>query len=775
MPRSCRLLALLAVLLGGGLLVAAACQPSLPPTNERATTPAPVPPVAPEVGFLEGAEQVVVGHGHGCARVASGAVYCWGDNSQGQLGNGSWDDSAVPVRVAGVEQATAIVGGMMHTCALLASGRVMCWGGSLLEGAGDGSMRDRTQPVWVPDLDDAVELASTDQTTCARRRDATVACWGRNLARRPHGPGPETDDLPRVVDGLRDVQRIAAGDLHLCAIQGAERALVCLGLDHGIGAPGRYDDPVVVQRSPWTDVDALVTGSGSTCFQRGGEQGWRCWGRSEHGPLDPADAAVVAGSERIQALSLGGEGGCSIDQDGTPSCWTGAGLGPGKRIEGIGPTRSIAVASMGEGSHGCAVDHQRAVFCWGRGGAGALGNGGTTHPPAAARVRAPASTDPVALRAGPPPAGQVLTADEIAAGYDETCARRGGEVWCWGERHGRTMDDPQRTRTRPERIDGLPEEAVELAAGFGTMCARMASGQVWCWGANDRGQLGDGTRERRLAPVVVEGLRDATSLALSSERGCALRATHQVACWSGDAPLADLPTPAAWRGRIAEVALGEGHLCVRLRDGEVLCQGANDTGQLGNGEGGCAPDPTDVGCSGPRSRCLAREICARSDTFVAVVGLHDARGLALAGGTSCALRSGGHVSCWGNGYQGRLGIGEPVASIVTRATELPGLVDVASLDSYGSHTCAVLADGHLLCWGQNVWGELGDRTKQPRHAPSAVFGLDQVAQVSAGMSHTCALRSDRTVWCWGSNDRGILGVGIDEDISRLSRPYPVRG
>lgn len=771
----------------GWLLASAACQPSPPPSAQEPSTPAPIPPPPPSQPsspFLEHAEQVVVGHGHACARVVGGAVYCWGENSQGQLGNGSWDDSAVPVRVAGVDEATAIVGGLMHTCALLHSGRVMCWGGSQLEGAGDGSSRERMQPALVADLEDAVELAANDQATCARRRDASVVCWGRNLARRPHGPGPETNDLPMAVEGLRDVRRIAAGDLHLCAIQGPERALVCIGLDHGIGEPGQYDDPLVVQRSPWTDVDALATGAGVTCFQRGGEKVWRCWGRNDHGQLDPArsqsaidppDAIAVAGSERIQALSLGWDGGCSIDHDGTTSCWREAGLGPGAKIEGIGPARSVAMVSMAELSHGCAVDREGAVLCWGHGGDGALGDGSTTDHASPVRVLAPTSTAPVALRARPSPEGPVLTADEIAAGYDETCARRKGEVWCWGTWHGRFVDDPRRTRTRPERIEGLPAEAVEIAAGFGFMCSRLAGGQVWCWGENDRGQLGDGTRERRLTPVMVDGLRDATALALSYGRGCALRANHRVACWGGDAPLADLPLPAGWRGRIAEVAQGEGHTCVRLRDGEVWCQGSNDTGQLGSGEGGCVPDPDDLGCAGPRSGCLPREICARSDAFVQVVGMRDAKGLALGGGSSCALRSRGHVSCWGDGSQGRLGIGEPVASIVKLATELPGLARVKALSSDSSHVCAVLADGGLVCWGQNVWGELGDRTTQSRSTPTPVFGLGEVTQVRAGMSHTCALRSDRSVWCWGKNDGGILGVGITEDISRLSRPYPVRG
>lgn len=748
--------------------------PATPPPPTTPASPPAAPPPAAGSGFLAGVQQVVVGRNHSCALVGGGAVYCWGDGSQGQLGRGSWDPSPVPVRVAGIDQATALAAGLMHTCALLATGRVMCWGAEHAVGAGDGSMRARTQPGQVPDLDDAVELVATDFTSCARRKDGSVVCWGRNLGKRPYGPGPDTDDVPRAVDGMREVHQLAAGGLHLCAIQGADRALVCLGIDHGIGPLGRFDDPLVVRPSPWTGVEVLVTTSDATCFRRAG--GWRCWGSNAEGRLDPAlqpddiapaDAVTVLAGKPVTSFLLAEHGGCTIDAAGVLACWTGGTIGSGSRVEQLEPVASAALGLL----HTCAVDRHGGVHCWGKSERGSLGDGATADRLLPVRVVAPPSTAPVALAAAPAPTGRAFTADRIAAGYDETCALRDGEVWCWGEWQGRPFTDPLRLRTRPRRIEGLPARATDLAAAFGFMCARVLGGAVWCWGENDRGQLGDGTRHSALAPVAVKGLGDAKTLALGISGGCALRSNDQVACW-GEQPPGDMATLGRYHGQIGQLVLGGGHICFLLRTSTVQCQGGNSHGQLGNGEGGCEPDPQAPPC-GPHSRCKRPDICASSATFVKVPGLRDVRALALGDGTTCALRDGGKVSCWGNGSQGRLGVGEPVATVVKTPTEIPGLTGVLSLASFGSHTCAVLGDHTAACWGQNVWGELGDRSNQYRPAPTPVHGLTQVSQISPGMSHTCALRADRTVWCWGKNDRGILGTGIDEDISRLSEPHPV--
>jgi alpha-tubulin suppressor-like RCC1 family protein len=74
------------------------------------------------------------------------------------------------------------------------------------------------------------------------------------------------------------------------------------------------------------------------------------------------------------------------------------------------------------------------------------------------------------------------------------------------------------------------------------------------------------------------------------------------------------------------------------------------------------------------------------------------------------------------------------------------------------HTCAVLTDTTVQCWGSNFFGQLGDQTIVDRHSPVAVFGLDGVAEVSGGFTHTCARRIDDSVACWGRNDKGQVGV-----------------
>ena len=94
------------------------------------------------------------------------------------------------------------------------------------------------------------------------------------------------------------------------------------------------------------------------------------------------------------------------------------------------------------------------------------------------------------------------------------------------------------------------------------------------------------------------------------------------------------------------------------------------------------------------------------------------------------------------------------------------------LTGYAAHTCALVEDGTVWCWGHNEHGALGDGTRYDRPRPAAVPGLPPARSVAAGMGFTCAATSAGEVRCWGRNDRGQLGDGSVED---RATPAPVAG
>ena len=119
------------------------------------------------------------------------SVACWGDNGFGQLGDGTFTDSNIPVTVSGLTNATRVSTGFTHTCATRSDYTVACWGENGSGQRGDGTNTDSTTPVTVTGLTDAVDIAAGTSHVCAIRGDSTVACWGYNTG--AHGNGTYTD------------------------------------------------------------------------------------------------------------------------------------------------------------------------------------------------------------------------------------------------------------------------------------------------------------------------------------------------------------------------------------------------------------------------------------------------------------------------------------------------------------------------------------------------------------------------------------------------------
>jgi alpha-tubulin suppressor-like RCC1 family protein len=184
------------------------------------------------------------------------------------------------------------------------------------------------------------------------------------------------------------------------------------------------------------------------------------------------------------------------------------------------------------------------------------------------------------------------------------------------------------------------------------------------------------------------------------------------------------------------LAVGSTHTCVARGDGRVLCWGQNAYSEL-------SKDETTL---------------AKSDNVVVVDGVANVAKVCAGDEFTCALTKDGIVSCWGQGTDGQLGSGVTTRSLIGPA-RVSGLTGVTDISCGRSFACAVATGGTISCWGDNRWGQLGDKTMNQSNVPVAVKGVTNATKVSAGFYHTCAVLNGGGLVCWGANDKGQCGNG----------------
>jgi alpha-tubulin suppressor-like RCC1 family protein len=256
------------------------------------------------------------------------------------------------------------------------------------------------------------------------------------------------------------------------------------------------------------------------------------------------------------------------------------------------------------------------------------------------------------------------------------------------------------------------------------------------------------------------------------------------------------PAPAAVTGGITfrSVDAGDAHTCGIAQAGTLHCWGKGGDGRLGVGPLADATRPTQVGTAadwvqvsaGFRHSCgirgEGRVFCwGNNDLGQAVPAVDGDRAtpheVFLAGDTnasvsagkehSCAVQADGDLVCWGRNDDRRLGAGPPAAGDL--ATVVPGRWAAVSA---GIHTCGIAApSGALLCWGRNGRGQLGDQSHQDAPSPRPVAFVGGWDEVEVGDEHTCGRRGGDLL-CWGSNDRGQLGIA---GVSETAAPASVDG
>lgn len=323
---------------------------------------------------------VASGTGHACALLAEGTIRCWGENDDGQLGNGRTDGPSPPVAVKGISTATAIAAGGAHTCALLADGTVRCWGANLSGQLGNETTEGSLIPARVSGVSDAVAIGAGSTHTCAVLADRTVRCWGSNVHGELGNGTTHRSTVPAPVEGIRDALAVTGGAAHTCALLG-DRTVRCWGSNlEGQLGNGSADDSRVPVAVPGLSIAVQVSAGGfHTCALLAGG-GAQCWGSNEAGQLGngvniPRSRwpVTLPAIETATGIVAGLFHTCALLATGLVQC-TGAnsagqlGVGP-QVLETPDPVTvariATATAMAAGGNHGCAVIAHRSIHCWG--------------------------------------------------------------------------------------------------------------------------------------------------------------------------------------------------------------------------------------------------------------------------------------------------------------------------------------------------------------------------------------------------------------------------
>jgi alpha-tubulin suppressor-like RCC1 family protein len=376
-----------------------------------------------------------------------------------------------------------------------------------------------------------------------------------------------------------------------------------------------------------------------------------------------------------------------------------------------------------------------------------------------------------------------VTATQISAGGFQTCALiTGGTVECWGyNNYGQLGNNSTVNSSSPVIVSGLTN-VTQITGSKYQNCARKSDGTVWCWGSNQYGQLGDGTTTDRHVPVEVKinattYLTNVAQVSAGGGHTCAILTDHTVRCW-GYNPFGQLgnnsttnssyPVTVSGVTTATQVAAGHNHTCVLLSDTTVKCFGYNSYGEIGDNTNTNRTVPTQVvgpGGTGTLTGIIAissgrfHSCALTSSSTVYCWGDNEngelgdgtiiSKSYPVQAGTianattinvgeyhSCSVLSDGTGMCWGASAFGQVGSGTTADSSVPVVVIGPGgvnpLTNISTISAGGGnwpdgsgtdnyeHSCSLMQDGTVDCWGQNIFGQLGDGTTTQRITPVGV-------------------------------------------------------
>ena len=794
-----------------------------------------------EMTYFESNRPISIAFGgyHGCTLFDNGTVSCSGRNQHGELGRGFTSTQAteldgvhlpVDVRIASIHA------GLKNSCAITSDHDLWCWGDNSRGQLGrDSSQSTDPTPSLVPTVAHLrfLDVAIGQDHLCGLTLNRTIECWGSNaqgqLGRPSSEMGSSHEPVTVDVPGHLIPEAISVGFGHSCALVD-EGSIWCWG-ENSHGQLGRgYEsnwEPVGQVLLPAGDVSVQVSsGYDSSCARLESGELW-CWGANNYQQLSGTSSGssefhvpthVGALPQPVVDFGVGSHHTCALLASGTLTCWGHRGnsaIGDGVTTNGNAPVTTVRLDASSStfrtpsdlivGPYqNCALFDHGGFGCWGYNGNGVLGLGHTSnrgtivdHP-----IGRPIPSEEVRFwngtRSGylpfgdeverftihpPLPTGLEFDPSSGSIHYDGSRTSHSLshriDLQSDGQSHSinLTVSIEDRRPSSREALHALGDiglvsasddpSLASLEAGDDHVCMTSASGRLQCWGESEFGRLGMSTSDLGVPTTPTHpDHQDVIQVASAELHTCTLSAIGMVHCFgegedfriSGGTDDSTNPreVPLGDHGGVLQLASGWSHSCVLLEDGSLRCWGANDHGQLGDGS------------TSDRGTPVAVQMPTGTRATSVMVG----------DGFSCALVANGTVMCWGRNEQGQLGDGTFLdRTLPSENHPVLHLADVEVLVAGKSHACASPSNGSVLCWGMNSVGQLGDGTLQRRSTPALAQGAQAHAVVSmdASRTHTCATRANGTMWCWGLNAEGQLGDGTTTFRSSPVRAFAQTG